>query len=87
MAHGLQQEALKHAQSVDHAASSLVPVSVELQLSGASWFRTAAPAPGAAAPRLRVRRIAGSSGTIELSARDLQVGCVSDRRPKTWSGG
>lgn len=75
MAHGLQQEALKHAASAD-GASAVAPVSVEVQLSGASWFQAAAPAPGPAAPRLRVQRVAGSSGIIELSARDLQVGCV-----------
>lgn len=85
MAHGLQQEALKHAASANDA-SSLAPVSVEVQLSGASWFRAAPPAPGVAATRLRVQRVAGSSGTIELSVRDLQVGCVSDSRQSNQSG-
>ncbi|BDA46317.1 hypothetical protein COCOBI_08-4090 [Coccomyxa sp. Obi] len=84
MAHGLQQEALKHAASAD-VASSLAPVSVEVQLSGVSWLRAAAPAPGAAAPRLRVRKVAGSSGTIELSTRDLQVASGGGAVSAAWA--
>ncbi len=74
MAHGLQQQALDRLASAEDA-SKLAAVSLEVQLSGGSWFRTAAPAPGEATPQLRVRRSAGAADAIELSVQDAQVGC------------
>lgn len=74
MANGLQQQALESVASEGGAAKP-VAVSLEVQLGGESWFRTAAPAPGEAAPRLRVRKLPGAHGAIELTVRDSQVGC------------
>ena len=74
MANGLQQQALESVASEGGAAKP-VAVSLEVQLGGESSFRTAAPAPGEAAPRLRVRKLPGADGAIELTLRDSQVGC------------
>ncbi|KAK9906869.1 hypothetical protein WJX75_009407 [Coccomyxa subellipsoidea] len=84
MANGLQQQALESVASEGGAAKP-VAVSLEVQLGGESSFRTAAPAPGEAAPRLRVRKLPGADGAIELTVRDSQVASRGAALSAAWA--
>ncbi len=74
MAHGLQRKAGEWTGSKPiGAAPQQALISLELQLGEASWLRTAAPAPGEPAHRLKVRKADGRPGTIHLAVREPQV--------------
>jgi hypothetical protein len=84
MAHGLQgkAEGWRESQTV-RASPQQALVSLELQLGEWSWLRSAAVAAGQPAPRLKVRKVAGRPGTVELTVRESQVRFICNRSSLT----
>lgn len=48
-------------------------VSLDLELGEAAWLRTAPPAPGDVAPRLKATKMKSRPGTVQLAVRESQV--------------